>query len=337
MPNQTPTQQFIDIAGIKDGLVILKNGSYRLILSVSAINFSLKSEQEQNALIFQYQSFLNSLHFPIQIVIQSKRLDLNQYLKKVEKLKSTQKNELIALQTEDYIDFVSQLINVANIMKKSFFVVVGFDPTSLKKPSMVDKLFKKESPGQLRVSDQEFKHHKEQILQHANVVATGLGSLGLHCVQMTTEEIIELFYKIYNPEIADKERFSDVDSITPAMVQKKTAAEEETQPKNQKEEEVLDNSQLVEERIKQEAQLREREEAKSAERQIKAPANDQPVQTQTRPDTPPAPQTTTVTAPQPTAPDLNQTIAQPQSVPIQTTAPAQTVSPPPTNQLINKQ
>ena len=118
--NAASTQQNIKIAGIKDGIVFLDDGGYRFIMSCSTINFALKSEQEQNSLVFQYQSFLNSLHFPIQIVMQSKKLDLTPYLKKVSDLKDKQTNELIKMQATDYIDFVGNLINVANIMKKNF-------------------------------------------------------------------------------------------------------------------------------------------------------------------------------------------------------------------------
>lgn len=306
------TQQFIDIAGIKEGLVILNNGSYRLILSVSAINFSLKSEQEQNSLVFQYQSFLNSLHFPIQIVIQSKKLDLNQYLKKINKLKDQQKNELITIQTEDYIDFVGQLINMANIMKKSFFVIIGFDPIAIKSNSIIDKIFKKEQPAQLRVSDQEFKRYKEQIMERANVVATGLGGMGLHCVQLSTEEIIELFYKIYNPETADKERFTDANSITSAMVDQKdindsnSTAESNSDEKNG--EIVLDNSALVEEKYKQESQIKQREDAKTSEKQIietspsETPQPAQPAANPGVPQTQPITPSTITTTPPATPP-----------------------------------
>lgn len=272
MNSSASTQQFIDIAGIKEGIVILNNGSYRLILSTSAINFSLKSEQEQNSLIFQYQGFLNSLHFPIEIVIQSKKLDLNQYLKKITDIKNKQSNELLAIQTEDYIDFVGQLIDMANIMKKSFFVVIGFDPIAIKS-SVFDKLFsKKDQPAQLRVSDTEFKRYKSQLLERANIVASGLGAMGLHCVQLTTEEIIELFYKIYNPEVADKERFTDVNTLTSSIVGQKTGKEsdQEQEAEQTAEERAIDNSMIVEEKQKQEAQIRQREDEKASAQQINA-------------------------------------------------------------------
>lgn len=242
-----------------------------MIFSVSAINFSLKSEEEQNALIFQYQSFLNSLHFPIQIVMRSKRLDLNPYIKRINEVKDKQKSELIKLQTEDYVDFISELINLANIMKKTFYVVVPYDPITVKSSSILDKILSRKDPGNLRIPDQEFKRYKEELAERANVVATGLGTMGLHCVQLNTEEIIELFYKIYNPDIADKERFSNVDEITAsyvADVHEKKGEKIEDQEEAEKSESIIDNSAIVEEKHKKESQLKEMEAQKTGEKQI---------------------------------------------------------------------
>lgn len=270
MNNTSSTQQFIDIAGIREGIIILKNGGYRLILSTSAVNFSLKSEQEQNSLVFQYQSFLNSLHFPIQIVIQSKKLDLNQYLKKLNTAKEKQKNELLRLQMEDYSEFVSQLINVANIMKKNFYVVVSYDPINISGGSIIDKIFKKNAPANIKISDVEFKRHKDELVERANVLASGLGSMGIRCVQLNTEEIIELFYKIYNPEMADKERFEDVESIDSSVViDKREAGMVKSESKSPDKEEVLiDNGSLVEEQQKVKTDINNRENSKDAEKQI---------------------------------------------------------------------
>lgn len=268
------TQQFIDIAGIQEGVVILKNGGYRMIFSVSAINFSLKSEEEQNSLIFQYQSFLNSLHFPVQIVMRSKRLDLNPYIKKVIAAKDKQQSELIKMQTEDYVDFISQLINLANIMKKTFYVVVSYDPVSVKSPSVINRLFKKSEASDLRIAAPEFKKYRTELAQRASSIASGLGSMGLHSVQLTTEEIIELFYNIYNPGIADKEKFTNAEELTSSFV-----ADEKERPKNAEEqvnglgekdekEEVIDNSGIVEEKYKQEAQIKQMTADNEGERQI---------------------------------------------------------------------
>lgn len=282
----TSTQQFIDIAGIQEGIVLLKNGAYRLILSASAINFSLKSEEEQNSLIFQYQSFLNSLHFPIQIVMRSQKLDLNPYLKKINERKEQQTNELLRFQTEDYVDFISQLINLANIMKKSFYVVVPYDPINLGGGSIVNKIFKKKEPASgIKVSEDEFKRYKEELVQRANTIASGLGSMGIRCVQLTTEEIIELFYKVYNPEIAEKERFSDVNEITSNVVadaKEKAQITEEGQNKTTIEEEtVIDNTSLVEEQKKKDTQLKDREAMKEGEKQVAGTPGQKPVPTQT--------------------------------------------------------
>ncbi len=213
------TQENVPIAGIKDGIVILKNGQYRLILSVGAINFDLKSEQEQNSLVFQYQSFLNSLHFPIQIAIQSKKLDLTPYLNTISTLAENQQNELLKLQTTDYVDFVRQLIGVANIMKKSFYVVVGYQPLASAKSGLLGKIFPKNNEiSKVKVSDTEFTHHAKELRQHAQTVASGLAGMGLHAKQVSTQEAIELFYKIFNPEISGKERMTEAKNISSSYI-----------------------------------------------------------------------------------------------------------------------
>lgn len=252
----SPTQDNIHIAGIKDGIVILKNGGYRLILQVNATNFALKSEEEQNSIIFQYQSFLNSLHFPIEIVMQSKKLDLTPYLEKIKSKMEKQTNELLRVQTQDYMEFVSKLINIANIMKKSFYVAVPYEPINLKNVSLLDRFFGgKASTNQVKISETEFKHHSEELIQRANTVAGGLGSLGLHCVQLNTEEIIEVFYKIYNPEIAGRERFKDTQTLTSPVVTSKPAENASlTQQEFESQENVIDNSALVEQSQKQQTQ-----------------------------------------------------------------------------------
>ncbi|OQA04540.1 MAG: hypothetical protein BWY68_00244 [bacterium ADurb.Bin400] len=264
------TQEAINIAGIKDGVVILKNGGYRIIMSVSTVNFALKSEQEQNALIFQYQSFLNSLHFPIEVVMRSARLDLSPYLQKIKGLAKKQDNELLRIQTEDYVDFVGQLINLANIMKKTFYVAVPFQPVTLQGGSFISKLFNKEKTfTELRITEDEFKRNSEELRQRANVVASGLGGMGLRCVQLTTEEIIELFYQIYNPEIAGKERITEAESLSSPVVQHISEKRDENKEgENETEEKVIDNSSEVIAHQKEQSMLRQQEMMKEGERQV---------------------------------------------------------------------
>lgn len=262
--NQASTQQNIKIAGIKDGTIFLDDGGYRVILSCSTINFALKSEQEQNSLVFQYQSFLNSMHFPIQIVMQSKRLDLTPYLKKVNDLKEKQTNELIKMQATDYIDFVGNLINVANIMKKSFFVVIPYQPLSLSKGTVFDKIFKKPSTGHIKVTEEELKRHKEELTERANTVALGLGNMGIQCIQLNTEEIIELFYKIYNPEISGKERLDDANKLTSSYIAD-IGEKNGPQSDQKKEKAIIDNTAIVQRKQKQDSRLAHREELKKGQ------------------------------------------------------------------------
>lgn len=225
------TQSNIPIAGIKDGVIILKDGQYRIILEIAAINFDLKSEQEQNSLVFQYQSFLNSLHFPVQIVVQSKKLDLSPYLKKIQGLADKQTNELIKVQTQDYVDFVGQLVNLANIMKKRFYVTVGYQPITVNN-GIFDKLFKRaESSSKLKISEADFNSYSKELRQRAQTVAQSLGGMGLHCKQLSTQEIIENMYEIYNPEVAGKERLTDADQVSSGYVTqiKQNESQEENQ------------------------------------------------------------------------------------------------------------
>lgn len=220
------TQQFIDIAGMKNGVIIMKDGSYRLILQVNAVNFALKSEQEQNSIIFQFQSFLNSLHFPIEISIRSRRLDLTPYLNKISTIAQNQTNELTRIQAEDYIGFVGKLITIANIMKKSFYVAIQHNTINVKNTGLFDKFFNKNSQtfDHVKISDVDFKQSTDKLTEKANIVANGLGGLGIHCQQLSTEEIIELFYSIYNPDESTKQRITDVSQIDAQIVGSETEA-----------------------------------------------------------------------------------------------------------------
>jgi len=206
------TQKSIDIAGIKDGVVIMKNGEYRIILSVASVNFALKSEEEKNAIVFQFQNFLNSLHFPLQIVIRSKRVDLAPYLEKMKVLAQKQPNELIQAQTNEYIDFVTRLIEVANIMKKAFYVVIGEQALMASSKNFLESFFKKNDPETLRIAEESYKKKIDGLKQRANAVAYGLSQIGLRTKQLSSEEIIGFFYQSYNPDLAEKQRLKDIQS-----------------------------------------------------------------------------------------------------------------------------
>ncbi|MEI8061258.1 MAG: hypothetical protein WCG99_03110 [Candidatus Berkelbacteria bacterium] len=241
-----------------------------MILDVTAVNFGLKSEREQNSIIFQFQGFLNSLHFPIEILVQSRKLDLTPYLTKLRKRATEQTTDLLKAQTLDYIDFISELINMANIMKKRFYVIIGWENIELQNVSFVDKLLNRgNSISLLKISEKDFKTHGNELRERAGVIASGLGSIGLHCKQLTTEELIELFYNFYNPGIADKERLGDLETLQANIVSRKEVEGDFNveKPHNTTDETpVIDNTQYVKEqdKIKKQAVAVEKAESSPA-------------------------------------------------------------------------
>lgn len=217
-PSRPSTQSHINISRIQDGVVVTKDGGMRMILLVSAVNFALKSEQEQTALIYQYQNFLNSLAFPVQIVIQSRQLDLTNYLGRLEERLSAETNELLQVQIEDYMNFVKRLITLANVMDKKFFMIVPYDPPSLKQRSFFDKLF---SPGKQAtdIASVEFKRYREELLQRMNVIMAGLNPLGVRAIPLDTQQLIELYYQTFNPEEGLKEKLANEDLLNSDIVE----------------------------------------------------------------------------------------------------------------------
>lgn len=211
--SSTPTQEHLPIAGAQDSVVIMNDGSVRAILAVEPINFELKSEQEQNSTIYGYQSFLNSLEFPIQIVIQSKKLDLERYLSRMQEYQKITNNDLLRIQIEDYVGFVRQLINIANIMSKKFFVVVSYSSITKQKPSSLLNVFSKQNTGAI-LDQEQFTRFRGEALNRANLVGNGLLRLGLKVSLLDTQKLIELFYGLYNPDIATEERITDLEAIT---------------------------------------------------------------------------------------------------------------------------
>jgi type IV secretory pathway VirB4 component len=202
MPELT-TQQFLEIEDIREGALILKDKSLRGVLAVSSLNFALKSEEEQNAIIYQFQSFLNALDFSVQIYIQSRKLNITGYLERLKELEREQKNELLKIQTREYIKFIENLLAESQIMTKNFYVVVPFVPVLV--PGMRGKKEKS-----LSLSEEEFERAKTQLWQRMEFVAQGLRRCGLFCVPLNTTELIELFWSIYHPEEAEVGYYPEV-------------------------------------------------------------------------------------------------------------------------------
>lgn len=199
--------------------MVLKNGSLRLLMLCSSLNFALKSEEEQNAIIFQFQNFINALTFPVQIVIQSKRIDLSLYLNSLEERKTQVNNMLLQKQITDYIDFVKKLVSVANIMDKNFYVVIPWDVPNIKPDGFLAKLHPQKMTT-IPIDDAKFQAGKSELLQRANVAAASLGSMGIRGVQLNTKELIELFYQTYNPETAQSEKLMEPDYLQGGFVSK---------------------------------------------------------------------------------------------------------------------
>ncbi len=196
------TQKYLDVSEIREDTVILKDGSLRAILAVSSTNFALKSEDEQNAIGAAYQGFLNSLDFPVQILIHSRILDINGYLEKMRSLESAQTNELLRIQMSEYIEYVAKLIEFANIMSKTFYVVVPYSAEAAKQ-GFLAKFTKILNPaGQIALNQSEFAAARAKLDERVAHVSSELGGMGLRSLQLRTEELIELLYQSYNFEAA---------------------------------------------------------------------------------------------------------------------------------------
>ncbi len=207
------TQAYLDIAAIKDNVVVLKDGGLRAVLLASSLNFALKSPQEQEDIVLRYQGFLNGLNFPIQIVLQSRKLDLTDYLAKLSQRAESEQREQIRAQTTSYVEFMERLISVANIMDKRFYVVVPYDPIGLKQRSFFDKLFNPAKQVTLTMTDKEFADFTVQLSERVNLIASGLGSFGVKSAQLNTQQLIELYYATYNPEEAVKQRLIGIEEL----------------------------------------------------------------------------------------------------------------------------
>lgn len=193
-------QEELSVAEIKDGVVVVKDGSLRAVLAVSSINFDLKSSTEQEAIIFAYQNFLNSLDFPVQIVISTRKFDIKPYLEMLERKKDTERNTLLRNQIEDYLNFVGELVNVSNIMSKLFYIVVPFYAVESKKTGVIDKIFAKLNPQKNIYQEREqFETYKNQLFQRVEEIKEALSGSGIRIVALNTQELIEMYYNCYNP------------------------------------------------------------------------------------------------------------------------------------------
>lgn len=201
-PSASSTQKYVDVSEIRDGVVVLKSGALRAILLVSSINFDLKSSEEQDAIISQYQNFLNSLDFPVQIVISSRRFNIDPYIDLLKDHEKQQPNELLRFQISEYKNFIRNLTEVSNIMSKYFYIVVPFSPVEDKQSGFFSKMFGIFQPNRAVAEKGElFETYRSQLLQRVNHVEAALSGTGVRVTQLTTENVIELLFNSYNPSL----------------------------------------------------------------------------------------------------------------------------------------
>jgi hypothetical protein len=198
------TQEFVPIKEVRNGIVILKDGSLRALLMASSINLALKSQDEQQAIIGQFQNFLNSLEFTAQFFVQSRDLDIRPYLALLEDRYQKELDDLMRIQIREYMAFIKDFTERANIMSKNFFIVVPYDPALASRGGGLSSILPGGSASSAAVTDEQFEQYRTQLEQRVSVIEQGLVRTGVRVVELGTEEVIELFYKLFNPGELEK-------------------------------------------------------------------------------------------------------------------------------------
>lgn len=211
MPEQTKTkepatQEFVAIDEIRDDIIILKNGSLRAVLMCGSRNLELESIDSQNAIINAYSDFINSFDWPLQIIIHSRKLDINPYLKTLEEKLEHQENELLKIQTAEYIDFIRNFVTLTDIMIKRFYISVPFDPIESKTEGPIEKITSLLPKAQVKndITKEKIREQRTQLLQRVEHTILALAHVSIKASQLQTDELIELFYNLYNPEELEK-------------------------------------------------------------------------------------------------------------------------------------
>lgn len=215
-------QRYLDISEIKEGTVILKNQNLRAVLMVSSINFALKSQEEQDAIIYHFQNFLNSLDFSIQIIVSSRKLNIEDYYKTLMIREKEQSNELLKIQIGEYRNFIKDLIEMSNIVNKTFYIIVPYSPSEELVQAGKSFLANLTQPGGAKKGEnsfrsEDFAKNRNQLMQRVQHIASGLSGVGVKMTALNTQELIELFYTIYNPEISEHGGLTAIEQLDVAM------------------------------------------------------------------------------------------------------------------------
>lgn len=213
------TQRYLPIAEIKEDTVVLKNGGLRAVLRVNSLNFNLKSEIEQQGIIAGYQSFVNTLIFPIQIIVRSTRLNIDPYIQGLKKRADQQESPLLKEQTVDYADFMEKLVDIADIMQKSFYIVVPIDAPTKGKRGLIQRFLEWMNVDDTRSKalqrSREFHAYGKILRDRITLIQSGLENVGITMRRLKTEELVQLFYSIYNPITSQKQKFKSIEELSP--------------------------------------------------------------------------------------------------------------------------
>lgn len=223
---QNTTQNSLLISEIRDSMVIMSDGSFRAVVACKSINFDLMSSREREGVEFSYQNFLNALYFPVQIFIRSQRVDIGPYLDRLATIRRSQDNMLLNVLMDDYINFIDILSQEANIMDKSFFIVIPYYPTGElsnvveQSKGIFGKILKPKQTVATRIDQATYQKAKEEIKNRVDSVTSGLFQIGVKSVELSTKELGELYYNVYNPDTAVREPLGDFERVTSTYVQK---------------------------------------------------------------------------------------------------------------------
>ncbi len=226
--NPNSTQNVLQIAEIRDGIVIMNDGSYRSVVMVKSINFDLMSPQEREGVEYSYQGFLNSLYFPVQIFIRSQKVDLRPYIEKLDKIRTEHENMLLAVLMDDYINFIDSLASQTNIMDKHFYVVIPYFPTAestkplTQSKGMLDGIFGLFNPTKTHVviNEQQLEEAKTELRNRVQATLGGLLQCGIQGLPLDTQELIELYYDSYNPDTATRQKLKNFNDLSAPVITK---------------------------------------------------------------------------------------------------------------------
>jgi type IV secretory pathway VirB4 component len=226
--NPNSSQNTLEIAEIRDGIVILKDGSFRSVVMVKPINFDLMSPEERDAVEYSYQGFLNSLYFPIQIFIHSERVDIQPYLDMIHQYRTNQQNMLLGLLMDDYLEYMQVITEQSNIMDKKFYVVVPFSPTEEAKPDIATSksffyglvdIFSSKERG-VTINEADLLRAKDELRNRVQSILSGLRQSSIQGIALDTQELIELYYNTYNPDTSVRQQLKDFDGLSTPVVEK---------------------------------------------------------------------------------------------------------------------